>query len=135
MEVGFDGFVLFVELGQIGNEIFNDVGVGKGVDAGLVGCVGGDATYRLISLGTKGYGGAKRVYVDVHRQANVFTPSMFMAQLPQMPSLQLLRNVSVGSTSFFILISASNTIGPVLFRSRVYDCILGFSVGRSGDQR
>ena len=72
---------------------------------------------------------------DVHKQASVLTPSMFIAQLPQIPSLQLLRNVKVGSTSFLIRIKASNTIGPVLFKSRVYDCIFGFSVGVSGDQR
>lgn len=72
---------------------------------------------------------------DVHKQASVLTPSMFMAQLPQIPSLQLRLNVKVGSTSFLIRINASSTIGPVLFRSRVYDCIFGFSVGVSGDQR
>ena len=55
----------------------------------------------------------------IHRQAKVLTPSIFMAQLPQMPSRQLLRKVNVGSTSFLILINASNTMGPVLFRSRV----------------
>ena len=69
------------------------------------------------------------------KQANVFTPSIFIAQLPQMPSRQLRRNVSVGSTSFLILISASNIIGPVLFRSSVYVCIRGFAVGSSGFQR
>ena len=70
-----------------------------------------------------------------HKQASVLTPSMFIAQLPQIPSLQLLLNVKVGSTSFLIRIRASSTIGPVLFKSRVYDCIFGFSVGVSGDQR
>ena len=55
----------------------------------------------------------------IHKHANVLTPSIFMAQLPQMPSRQLLRKVNVGSTSFLILINASNTMGPVLFRSRV----------------
>lgn len=53
----------------------------------------------------------------VHKQASVFTPSMFMAQLPQIPSLQDLRKVKVGSISFLILIRASNIIGPVLFKS------------------
>ena len=28
LEEGLDGFVLFVELGKIGDEIFDDVGVG-----------------------------------------------------------------------------------------------------------
>ena len=71
----------------------------------------------------------------LQRQASVFTPSIFMAQLPQIPSRQLLRNVNVGSTSFLILIKASNIIGPVLLRSSVYDCIFGFSCGLSGDHR
>lgn len=71
----------------------------------------------------------------VHRQANVLTPSIFIAQLPQIPSRQLRLNVNVGSTSFLILISASSIIGPVLFRSKLYDCIFGFSDGVSGDQR
>lgn len=43
LEVGFNGFVLFVELGQVGHEVFDDVGVGKGVDARFVGCVCRDA--------------------------------------------------------------------------------------------
>jgi hypothetical protein len=43
--------------------------------------------------------------------ARVLTPSMFMAQLPQMPSRQERRKVSVGSISFLILMSASRTIG------------------------
>jgi hypothetical protein len=60
---------------------------------------------------------------------------MFIAQLPHIPSLQLLRNVSVGSTSFLMRISASSIIGPVLFRSKVYDCILGFVAGSSGFHR
>ena len=45
-------------------------------------------------------------------QASVFTPSMFIAQEPQMPSRQERRKASVGSISFLILISASRTIGP-----------------------
>ena len=56
---------------------------------------------------------------DLHKQANVLTPSMFMAQLPQIPSLQLRLNVKVGSTSFLIRIKASSIIGPVLFKSNV----------------
>ena len=50
-------------------------------------------------------------------QASVFTPSMFIAHEPQMPSRQERRNVSVGSISFLILISASRTIGPQLAMS------------------
>ena len=59
------------------------------------------------------------VWVDVHKQASVLTPSIFIAQLPQIPSLQLRLNVKVGSTSFLMRIRASNIIGPVLFRSSV----------------
>ena len=51
------------------------------------------------------------------RQASVLPPSMFIAQEPQMPSRQERRKVSVGSTSFLILISASRTIGPQASRS------------------
>jgi hypothetical protein len=47
-------------------------------------------------------------------QARVLTPPMFIEHEPQMPSRQERRNVSVGSTSFFILISASSTMGPHL---------------------
>lgn len=39
---------------------------------------------------------------------------MFIAHDPQMPSLQDLLKVSVGSTSFLILINASRTCGRVL---------------------
>ena len=42
LQVGLDGFVLLVELGQVGHEIADDVGVWERVDAGLVGGVGGD---------------------------------------------------------------------------------------------
>lgn len=56
---------------------------------------------------------------DLHKQASVLTPSIFIAQLPQIPSLQLRLNVKVGSTSFLIRINASSTIGPVLFKSSV----------------
>lgn len=75
------------------------------------------------------------VSADLHKQAKVFVPLMFMAQLPQMPSLQLLRKVRVGSNSFLIRTRASSTMGPVLFRSNVYVCIFGFSVGVSGFHR
>ncbi len=44
LQVGLDGFVLFVELGEVWDEVFDDVGVGEGVDAGFVLGVGGDAT-------------------------------------------------------------------------------------------
>ena len=57
---------------------------------------------------------------------------MFMAQDPQMPSRHDLRNVSVGSISFLILMSASSTIGPQAFRSTSYSCMVGLSPALSG---
>lgn len=50
LEVGFDGFVLFVELGEVGDEIFDDIGVGEGVNARFVGCVWRNAAYRVESI-------------------------------------------------------------------------------------
>lgn len=47
-------------------------------------------------------------------QANVLVPSIFIAQEPQIPSRQERLNVRVESSSFLILIKASNTIGPQL---------------------
>ena len=43
----------------------------------------------------------------LQRHASVFWPLMFMAQEPQIPSRHDRRNVSVGSISFLILMSAS----------------------------
>jgi len=51
-------------------------------------------------------------------QANVFTPPMFIEHEPQMPSRQERLNVSVGSISFLILISASKTMGPHLTQNQ-----------------
>ena len=48
--------------------------------------------------------------------ANVFVPSMFMEQEPQIPSRHDLLKVRVGSISFLILMRASRTIGPQLER-------------------
>ena len=120
---------MFVELSQVRDEILYNVGVGERINSGFVGGLGWDATYRLLETII-----AKSAQY-VHKQASVLTPSMFIAQLPHMPSLQLRRNVKVGSTSFLMRIKASNIIGPVLFKSNVYDCIFGFSLGVSGDQR
>ena len=44
--------------------------------------------------------------------AKVLAPSIFMAQLPQIPSLQDLLKVTVESISFLIFIKTSKTIGP-----------------------
>ena len=52
-----------------------------------------------------------------HKHASVFCPLMFIAHEPQIPSRHDRRNVSVLSTSFLILISASSTIGPHWSRS------------------
>ena len=51
---------------------------------------------------------------QVRVQASVFTPLMFIAQEPQMPSRQERRSDSVASISFLIFSSASRTIGPQL---------------------
>lgn len=75
---------------------------------------------------------ALQTYAEL-RHAKVFPPSIFIAQEPQIPSrqdlnpIQLagditcfstnLRNVNVGSCSYFILNKASSTIGPHLSRN------------------
>jgi len=64
--------------------------------------------------------------------ASVLAPSTVIAHDPQMPSRHDRRNVSVGSISFLILMSASRTIGPQSFRSTSYDCMWGLSPGWSG---
>merc|ERR1711974_392064 len=59
-------------------------------------------------------GGRGKIFVVMllasifERQARVFTPPIFIAQEPQMPSLQLLLNVRLGSISFLILMRASS---------------------------
>ena len=40
MQVGLDGFVLLVEVGEVGDEVFDDIGVGQRVDARLLSGVG-----------------------------------------------------------------------------------------------
>lgn len=52
------------------------------------------------------------VFSILVRQASPFFPSIFIAQEPQIPSLQDRRKDKEGSESFFILIKASKTIGP-----------------------
>jgi hypothetical protein len=49
LQVGLDGFVLFVELGEIGNDIFYDVGVREGVDFCFGFGVGWDAACLSVS--------------------------------------------------------------------------------------
>jgi hypothetical protein len=48
LQEGLDGLVLLVELGKVGNEILDDVGVREGVDAGLGLGVGGNAAYWML---------------------------------------------------------------------------------------
>jgi len=43
LQVGLDGFVLLVELRQVGDDVFDDVGVGEGVDLGFLLGVGWDS--------------------------------------------------------------------------------------------
>lgn len=65
-------------------------------------------------------------------QARVFTPLMFIAQLPQIPSRQDLRKARVASWSAFMCIRRSSTIVPHLFKSMANWCRWGFSFGFSG---
>jgi hypothetical protein len=46
LEVGLDGLVLLVELGQVGHEVLDDVGVREGVDARLLLGLSGNAACR-----------------------------------------------------------------------------------------
>lgn len=43
LEIGLDGLVLLVELGEVGHEVLDDVGVRERVDAGLLGGLCWDA--------------------------------------------------------------------------------------------
>ena len=49
LEIGFDGFVLFIELREVGDDVFYDIGVWEGVDFGFFFGVGWDAAVLLIS--------------------------------------------------------------------------------------
>lgn len=122
LEIWLDGLVLLVEVGQIRDQILDDVGVRQRVDARLGLGIGRNAAYtdkglafsrKLSDAMTSRACGSRYI----HKQARVLTPSMFMAQEPQIPSRQDLRKVRVGSSSFFIRMSASSIMGPVLFRS------------------
>lgn len=131
LQVWLDRFVLLVELGEIRNDVLHDVGVGERVDLRFLRGVGWDTAFSTASLAFAPQplsasppenacpGKRRRGTRDIHKQARVLVPLMFIAQLPQIPSLQLRLKVKVGSSSFLIRISASSTMGPVLFRSRV----------------
>jgi len=60
LEVGLDGFVLFVELGEVGDDVFDDVGVGERVDLGFLLGVGWDAAQASQCVDT----------INVHRTAS-----------------------------------------------------------------
>lgn len=111
LQVRLDRLVLLVEVGQVRDQVLDHVHVWQWVDARLLSGFGRNAACKISLLF------APSKPRDIHKQARVLTPSMFMAQLPQIPSLQLLRKVKVGSSSFLIRISASSIMGPVLFRS------------------
>ena len=66
-----------------------------------------------------------RKCINFERHAYVYTPSIFIAHEPQIPSLQERRKVKVESCSFFILTNASRTIGPQVFKSTEYNCVYG----------
>lgn len=122
LEVGLDGLVLLVEMGQVRDEVLDNVGVRQRVELDVGRALCGDTAWSRSQRevvpgerksGFRGKGGS------VHKQARVFWPLMFMAQLPQIPSRQLLRKVRVGSSSFLMRMRASSIMGPVLLRSRV----------------
>ena len=73
------------------------------------------------------------------KHANVFTPLMFIAHEPQMPSLHDLRKLNEWSCSSLIFKSTSSIIGPQSFKSTWYDWYRGFDAsepfGASGDHR
>lgn len=125
LQVWLDGLVLLVEVRQVWHKILDDVGVWQGVDLHLLGLLGRNAACYstrsqspvILTLDIFRYFSNWRF--NLHKQASVFMPLMFIAQLPQIPSLQLLRNVRVGSSSFLMRTRASSTMGPVLLRSRV----------------
>ncbi len=123
LKIRLDRLVLLVELGEVGHEVLDDEGMWERVDLHVGAALGGDAACcRQLSAA-----GMRRMVLlpgpnqhhHIHKQARVLVPLMFMAQLPQMPSLQLRRKVRVGSSSFLMRIRASRTMGPVLLRSRV----------------
>jgi len=69
LQVGLDGFVLFVELGEVGHDVFYDVGVGKGVDFGFSFSVCWDAAQTSQSINS----------INIHRTTPTYS-------LPTTPS-------------------------------------------------
>ena len=136
LQPGLDRAVLLVELVHVRHQVLDNVHMRQRVDlGGLVARV--DFARRiiitlLIFVSRKASENDNANYL---MQARVLTPPMFMAHDPQMPSLQDLRKVTVESCSFLILMSASNTMGPQVFRSTLNSCMLGLSPGLSGSNR
>ncbi len=46
LEVGLDGFVLLIEVSEVGDDVFYNVGMGERVDFGFFLGVFGDAAWR-----------------------------------------------------------------------------------------
>jgi len=69
LQIGLDRFILLIELGEIGNDVFDDVGVGERVDLGFLLGVGWDSAQARQCINT----------INIHRAtpANAFsaTPS------------------------------------------------------------
>jgi len=49
LQIGLDGFILLVELCEIGDDVFDDVGMGEGVDFGFLLGVGWDSACSSLS--------------------------------------------------------------------------------------
>lgn len=133
MEIWFDGFVLFVEEGEIRDEIADNVHVWQGIDFGFGIGVGVDA-----SETGKGVCAA-----DVHPCCCQFTQDKRHTRRSRRYLLcrndgrltwSLVRSDVRRETedSTLILIRASKTIGPQAFKSTEYFCMVGFSAGVSG---
>jgi len=69
LQIWLDGFILLVELGEIGDDVFDDVGMGERVDLGFLLGVGWDSAQARQCVNT----------INIHRAtpANAFsaTPS------------------------------------------------------------
>jgi len=65
LEVGLDGFVLLVEIGEVRDNVFYDIGVGEWVDFGFFLGVSGDAAQASKSIDT----------INVHGTASTDTLS------------------------------------------------------------
>jgi hypothetical protein len=60
-------------------------------------------------------------FSTLDKHANVFTPLMFIAHDPQMPSRHDLRKLNEWSCSSLIFKRTSSIIGPQSFKSTEYD--------------